>query len=69
MSEIADDHQSIIAEQAAYNYGFGLSNKRKSEQAEESKVDWVVYFERNRRSTQESVVARANFQTKQGGVK
>jgi len=69
MSEIAGDHQSIIAEQAAYNYGFGLSNKKKSEQAEESKVDWAVYFERNRKSTQASVVARANFQAKQGGTK
>lgn len=61
MAEIADDHQSIIAEQIAEDVG-GLTSKGKvkpdSAPTKEG-VNWDAYFERQRENIKPSIAARA----------
>lgn len=60
MAEIAEDHQSIIAEQAAEGVYRSSVNRTKKEK-QQCNVDWQAYFERNRKSCEPSVKARAVF--------
>lgn len=62
MCEIADDHQSIIAEQMAEAVGGFTSSKKlkiRDEFPVKDGVDWDAYFERQRENIKPSVAARA----------
>lgn len=61
MAEIADDHQSIIAEQMAEDVDILTSKgKVKSDNVPaKDGVDWGAYFERQRENIKPSIAARA----------
>ena len=62
MCEIADDHQSIIAEQMAEGVGDFVSRKKQKIRDEfpvKDGVDWDAYFERQRENIKPSMAARA----------
>jgi hypothetical protein len=58
MAEIAEDHQSVIAEQAAENV-YCLPTNQVQRKQQSNNVDWSAYFERNRKSCDPSIKARA----------